>query len=164
MTVSRSIHVSANGTIPFLFMKGIHMYLSTYEPHLLYSFLCSWTFNLLPCPCCRCSAAKLCPTFWPHELQHARLPCPSLSSWVCSTHVHWVSDAIQPSHPLSPSSLALKLSQHQGLFQCWHFASGGQSIGFSASASVRPMNIQGWFPLGLNDWISLLSKELSSLL
>ena len=63
---------------------------------------------------------------------------------LAQTHVHWVSDAIQPSHPLtSPSPPAFNLSQHQGLFQCQLFTSGGQSIG--ASASVFPMNIQGWF-------------------
>ena len=79
------------------------------------------------------------------------------------THVHWVHDAIQPSHPLSsPSFPVLNLSQHQGLFQ-WvsFFASGGQSIGVSASASVLPMNIQDWFPLGWAGWISLQSKGLS---
>ena len=49
-----------------------------------------------------------------HGLQHARLPCPSLSPL---THVHWVDDAIQPSHPVSPHSPALNLSHYQGLFQ-----------------------------------------------
>ena len=65
------------------------------------------------------------------------------------TRVHWVSDAIQPSHPLSSlSPPAFNLSHHQGLFK-WHFfASGGQSVGASASASVLPKNIQDWFPLG----------------
>ena len=54
----------------------------------------------------------------PHELQHAKLRCPSPSPRVAQIHVHWVSDAIQPSHPLSsPYPSALKLSQHQGLFQ-----------------------------------------------
>ena len=43
----------------------------------------------------------------------------------------------------------------------WLFTSGGQSTGASASASVLPMNIQGWFPLGLTGWIPLLSKGLS---
>ena len=57
-------------------------------------------------------------SLWPHELQHTRLHCPSLSPWVCSNSFHWVSDAIQPPHPLSPPSpLALNPSQHQGLFQ-----------------------------------------------
>ena len=55
---------------------------------------------------------------WPHKLQHARFPCPSPTLGFAQTHVHWVSDAIQPSHPLSfPSPPAFNLSQHQGLFQ-----------------------------------------------
>ena len=59
------------------------------------------------------------------------------------THVHRVGDAIQPSHPLSsPSPPTFNLSQHQGLFTCQLFTSGGQSIGASASASVLSMNIQ----------------------
>ena len=54
----------------------------------------------------------------PHELQHARPPCLSPTPGVHQTHVHWVGDAIQLSHPLlSPSPPALKLSQHQGLFK-----------------------------------------------
>ena len=67
------------------------------------------------------------------------------------THVHWVNDVIQAPHPLSPPSPpALNLSQHQGFFPVSQlFASGGQNIRNSASASVPPMNIQGWFPLGL---------------
>ena len=85
--------------------------------------------------------------------------CPELTQ----THVHRIGDAIQPSDPLSPpSSPAFNLSQHQGLFK-WvsSFASGGQSIGVSALASVLPMNIQDWFPLGWTGWISLQSKGLS---
>ena len=77
-------------------------------------------------------------------------------------HVHWVSDAIRPSHPLlSPSSAAFNLSQHQGLFKWEYFASGGQSTGALASALVLPMNIQDWFPLGLTGLISLQSKGFS---
>ena len=72
------------------------------------------------------------------------------------THVHWVGDTIQPSHPLSSPSPALNLSQHQGQL----FASGGQSIGVSASTSVLPMNTQDWSPLGWTGWISLQPKEL----
>ena len=54
----------------------------------------------------------------PHGLQHTRLPCPSSTRRACSTHVHQVSDAIQPSHPLSsPSLSAFNLSQRQGFFQ-----------------------------------------------
>ena len=71
------------------------------------------------------------------------------------TYVHWVSDAIQPSHPLSsPSPPALNLSQHQGLFK-WVSSShqvAKESIGVSASASVLLKIIQGWFPLGYTGW------------
>ena len=78
---------------------------------------------------------------------------------LAQTHVHPVGDAIQPSHPLSsPSPPAFHLYQHQDLFK---FASGGQRIGVSASASVLPVNIQDWFPLGWTGWISLQSKRLS---
>ena len=82
------------------------------------------------------------------------------------THVHWVGDAIQPSHPLlSPSPPAFNLSQHQGLFlMSQFFASTGQSIWVSASASVLPMNIQDWSPSEWTGWISLQSRRLSSLL
>jgi len=82
------------------------------------------------------------------------------------THVHWVSDAIQQSCPLSfPSAFAFKLFQHQGLFQ-WvvSLLSGGQRIRVSASASVLPMNIQDWFPLGWTGWISLQSRGLSKVI
>ena len=54
-------------------------------------------------------------SLWPHGLQHARLPCPSPSPGEGQTHIHWVGDAIQPSHPLTSPS-ALNPSQHQGLF------------------------------------------------
>ena len=77
-------------------------------------------------------------------------------------HVHYFDDAIQPSHPLSsPSPPAFNLSQHQAKsFPVSQLtASGGQRIG--ASASVLPMNIQGWFPLELIGLISLQSKGLS---
>ena len=77
------------------------------------------------------------------------------------THVHGVGDAIQPCHPLLPLLLP-------SVFPCIRvfssellFAAGGQSIGASVSASVLPVNIQGWFPLGLTGLISLLSKGLS---
>ena len=79
------------------------------------------------------------------------------------THVHWVGDAIKPSHPLSfPSPPAFKSFPPSGSFLVGRlFASGGQSIGASASAWVLPVNIQDWFPLGLTGWMSLQSKELS---
>ena len=79
------------------------------------------------------------------------------------THVHWVGDAIQPSHPLSsPSPPALNLSRHQVLFK-WVSPSHqvAKEIGTSTSASVLSVNIQDWFPLGWTGWISLKSKGLS---
>ena len=102
----------------------------------------------------------------PHGLQHARLPCPSPTARACSnsclepaqTHVHHGSDAIQPSHPSVISfSSCLQSFPASGSFPI--LTSGGQSI--EASASVFPMNIQGWFPLGLTGLISLQSKGLS---
>ena len=79
------------------------------------------------------------------------------------THVHWFSDVIQPSHRLLPPFSSCPQSfPASGSFPMNRlFTSGGQRIGASASASVLPMNIQGWFPLGLTDLISLLSKGLS---
>ena len=78
------------------------------------------------------------------------------------THVHRVSDAIQPSHPLlSPSSLAPNPSQHQSLPMRQLFAWGGQSTGVSASASFLPKKSQGWSPSEWTGWVSLQSMGLS---
>ena len=84
---------------------------------------------------------------------------------IIQPHVHRISDAIQLSHPLSPSSPpAFNLSQGQDLFQ-WVCSSHlvAKSINTLASASVLPENIQGWFPLGLTGLISLLFKGHSSI-
>ena len=91
------------------------------------------------------------------------LPVHHQLSEFTQTHVHWVSNAIEPSHPLWSTSPAFNFSQHQGLFQ-WvsqFFTSDGESVGSSTSASVLPMNIQGWFLLGLTGWISFQSKGFS---
>ena len=78
------------------------------------------------------------------------------------THIHRVSDAIQTSHPVIPFSSCLQSFPASGSFPMSQlFASGGQSIGVSASASVLPMNTQDWSPLGWTGWISLHSKGLS---
>ena len=110
------------------------------------------------------SVTQLCPTPWdPMVCSTPGLPVHYQLPEFTQTHVHWVGDTIQPSHPLSsPSPPTFNLSHYQGLFK-WvsSFASGGQSIGVSASASVLPMNIQDWFPLGLTGLISLQSKGLS---
>ena len=96
----------------------------------------------------------------PHGLHHTRPPCPSptprvysnscpLSRWCHPTNLSFV----------VPFSSCLQSFPEWGSFQ--FFTSGGQSIGVSASASVLPMNIQDWFPLGWTGWISLQSKGLS---
>ena len=102
-------------------------------------------------------------SLWPHESQHARLPCPSPtprvysnscpSSWSC--------------HPAISSSVVLFSSYPQSLPASGSFPItqlftwGGQSTGGSVSASVLPMNTQDWSPLGWTSWISLQSKGLS---
>ena len=103
-------------------------------------------------------------SWWPHESQHARPPCPSQTPIeFTQTHAHWVSDAIQPSHPLSsPSSSAPQSFPASGSFPMSQlFPWGGQSIGVSVSASVLPVNTQDWSPSGWTGWISLQSKGLS---
>ena len=109
------------------------------------------------------SVTQSCPTLCdPMNHSTPGLPVHHQLPESTQTHVHWVSDAIQPSHPLSsPSPPAFNLSQHQGLFKCQCFTSGGQNTGVSASTSVLPMNTQDWFPLGCTGWISLQSKGLS---
>ena len=90
-------------------------------------------------------------------------PVPHYLLELAQTHVRRVSDTIRPSHPLlSPSPPAFNLSQYQGLFQ-WVGALHQVAKGFgaSASASVLPIIIQDWFPLGLIGCISLQSKGLS---
>ena len=102
-------------------------------------------------------------SLWPHRLQHARLPCPSLSPRVCSNScpLSWwwhptISSSVTPFSSCPQSFLASVSFLVSQLF-----TSGGQIIGVSASASVLPMYIQSWFPLGLTGLISLLSKGLS---
>ena len=101
-------------------------------------------------------------TLRPHGLQHARLPCPSPSPRACSNSCPWswwCHPAI--SSNVVPFSSCLQSFSSSGSFpMSWLFASGGQSIGVSALASVVPVNIQEWFPLGLTGLI-LLSKGLS---
>ena len=78
------------------------------------------------------------------------------------TLVHWVRDAIQPSHPVIPFSSCLQSFPASGSFPVSQFfATGSQSIGVSASASVLPKNTQDWSPLEWTSWISLQSMGLS---
>ena len=99
----------------------------------------------------------------PHESQHTRPLCPSPTPGVHSKSCpssRWCHPAISSSViPFSSCPQSLPASGSFLMSQC--FASGGQSIEVSASASVFPMNIQEWFPLGWTSWISLQSKGLS---
>ena len=114
--------------------------------------------------CCFCSVTKKCPTLCsPMDCNMPGFPVLHYLLELAQTHVHWLRDAIQTPHPLCrlllllqsfPASCSFPMSQL--------FASGGQSIG--ASASVLPMNIHGWFPLESTDLIFLLSKGLSKIL
>ena len=91
----------------------------------------------------------------PHGLQHARLPCPSLSPWVYSNSrpLSWWC-CLTISSSATPFSFCLQSFPVSGSFPMnWLFTSGGQSIGDWTSASILPMNIQGWFPLGLTGLI-----------
>ena len=110
---------------------------------------------------CCCSVTKSCPTLRPHGLQHARLPSPSPSPRACSNSrpsSRWCH--LTSSYSVIAFSSCLQSFPASGSFQMSQFfASGGQSIG--ASASVLPMNIQDWFPLGWTGWISLQSKGLA---
>ena len=99
----------------------------------------------------------------PHGLQHVRPPCPTPTPRVYSNSCplsQWCHPAISSS--VIPFSSCLRCFPASGSFpMSQFFASGGQSIGVSASASVLPMNSQEWFPLGWTGWISLQSKGLS---
>ena len=97
----------------------------------------------------------------PHGLQHAKPPYHQLPEFT-QTHVHWVSDAIQPSHPVIPFSSYFQSFPASGSFPMSQlFTLGGRSIGVSASTSILPMNTQDWSPLGWTGWISLQSKGIS---
>ena len=96
----------------------------------------------------------------PHGLQHARPPCPSLTAWVYTNSCplsRWCHPTISSS--VIPLFFSLQSLPASGSFtMSQFFTSGGQNIG----ASVPPMNIQDWFPLGLSGWICLQSKGLLS--
>ena len=140
-------------------------------------WICRWIPTEPPGKPCCCSVTQSYLTVWdPMNCSTPGFPVHHQLLELTQTHVHWVGDAIQPSHSLLPASPpAFILSQHQSLFHesfsirvffhessgSFSFALGGQSIGALTLASVLPMNIQCWFPLGLTGLISLQSKGLS---
>ena len=129
---------------------GINSSLNVYSI-CLWSHL-SWTFVCYSVP-------KSCPTLWdPMDHSTPGFPVFHCLPEIAQTHVHWVNDAIQSYHPLSPASLpALNVFPASGSFPVGELFASGQSIG--TSGSVLSVNIQGWFLLGLTGLTSLLSKQ-----
>ena len=137
-------------------------------------FILNW--RIIALQCCgfchtmqisHCCCSVLSNSLWPHGLQHDSLPYPSLFLRVCSNscplsqwcHSTISSSVISSVIPFSSCPQSLPASGSFPVSQ--FFASGGQSIGASTSASGLPMNIQDWSPLGWTGWISLQSKGLS---
>ena len=131
---------------------------------------CAWlnTYSICYCSVQFSSVAQLCPTLRPHELQHARPPCPSptprvhpnpcpFSQW-CHPTISFSVVPFSSCLQSFPASGSLKISQL--------FATGDQSIGVSASTSVLPMNTQDWSISFRMDWLDLLAVQgtLKSLL
>ena len=130
-------YVGPRWTIPALFSLS----LKCYQKLLLFTQLCP--------PLCN-----------PMDYSTPGFPVLHYLPEFAQTHVHWVSGAIQP--PVAPFSSCSQSFPALGSFPMSQlFTSGGQSIATSTSASVLPMNIQGWFPLRWTGWISLLPKRLS---
>ena len=128
--------------------------------HSLYKYLIS----AILCPLTdQFSHSVMFDSFQTHRVQHARLPCPLPAPGACSSSCS-LSQWYHPTIPSSviPFSSCLQSFPASGSFQMSQFFTlGGQSIGVSAPASVLPKNIQGWFPLGLTDLISLPCKGFS---
>ena len=122
--------------------------LSTLRPHIIFGYCVSSV---------QFSHSFVSNCLWPYGLEHARLPCPSPTPGACSNSCpssRWYQPTISSSVVLFSSRL--QSFPASGSFTVGHFfTSGGQSIGASASASVLPMNIQDWFPLGLSALISV---------
>ena len=108
---------------------------------------------------CCCSVPQACPTLSdPMDCSTPDLPVLHYLPEFTQTHVHWVNDAIQPIHFLTPPlPPTLNLSQHQGLFK---WVSSLHQVAKVLEFQL-PINVQDWFPVGWTSWISLLSKELS---
>ena len=109
------------------------------------------------------SPSVLFDSLWPHGLQHAHFPVLHYLPEFVQTHVQWIGDAIQPSHPLLLTSLhAFNLSQHQGLFQ---WVSCSHQVDKILELQLQHQSFQwifrGWFPLGFTSLMSLQSKGLS---
>ena len=153
------------GTEASVYFTFSIIHLPSYSLHALslFGLLFSEIIIKAPVAIC-CSVTKLCTTlFDPMDCSTPGFPVLHYCLEFLQIHVHFVSDTIQPSHPLLiPFSCCPPSFPASGSFPiCCLFASAGQSIGASTSVSVLPETIQGWFLLGLIGLISLLSKGLS---
>ena len=123
---------------------------------------CVYFFSRIVCKvpiCCCCSVTKSYPALWdPMDWSTPGFPVHYQLLELAQTRVDQVGDAIQPPYSVVPFYSCLQPFPASGSFPLSQFfASGGQSIGVSASASVLPMNIQDWFPLG---WTGLIWEYL----
>ena len=150
------------GLVTHLWLSLVYSHGNVLRPHHPASPLSVCVLREPMGDCCYCSVVLSCLSLWDpkdccmpgfHVVHH-------LLEFV-QTHVHWVGDAIQPSHPVIPFSCLLSFPASGSFPISQFFASGSQNIGASASVSVLLMNIQGWFPLGLTGLISLMSRRLS---
>ena len=136
---------------------------ATREANVLLSTAIHYIIDTIILLSVRFSHSVVSDSLGPHGLQHTRPPCPSPTPRVYSNSCpssRWCHPTISSS--VIPFSSCLQSFPVSGSFpMSQFFASGGQSIGASASASVLPMNIQDWFPFRWTDWISLWSKGLS---
>ena len=122
-----------------------------------------WTEPFLPSGYQFSSVTQSCPTLCnPIDCSSPGSPVHHQLLELTQTHIHQVSDAIQPSHPLSsPSPSAFNLSQHHGLLQ---WVSSSHQLAKVLEFQLQHqsfLNIQDWFPLGWTGWISLQSRRLS---
>ena len=137
---------------------------SSYASHFMFTFQAYWEWPLtgwLQFSSVQFSHSVVAKSLQPHRLQHTSLPITKSWSLLKLMSI----ESVMPSNPLILCHPLLLLSSIfpsvRSSPMSQFFISGGQSIGVSASASVLPMNIQGWFSLGWTGWISLQSLGLS---
>ena len=152
----------------FIALISIHLhgYLKNMCLHMciyICTYMCIHTYTSLYQTSVQFSCSVMSDSLWPHGLQHARPSCPTPTPRVYSNSSPlsgWCHPTISSS--VVPFTSCLQSFPESGSFPMTQpFTSGGQSIGVPASASVLPMNIQDWFPLGWSGCISLQSKGLS---
>ena len=144
------------------FFSGHYSYIF-FSQHYSY-FACTLSSREAMIYSAQLSPSVVSDSLWPHGQQHARLPCSSPTPGVYSNSCplsQWCQPTISSS--VIPFSSHLQSFPALGSFpMSQFFASGGQSVGVSASTSVLPMNIQDWLPLGLTSWIFYALKIPSS--